>query len=62
LERNVPSFSIAVTAWKFTFLKLFTRYYFSKSFNVDAQIVGRVEAATAKTITSEYGTLNTKVA
>jgi phosphoribosylformylglycinamidine cyclo-ligase len=30
----------------------------SKSFNVDAQIVGRVEAATSKklTITSEYGT------
>jgi phosphoribosylformylglycinamidine cyclo-ligase len=29
----------------------------SKSFNVDAQIVGRVEAATDKklTITSEYG-------
>jgi phosphoribosylformylglycinamidine cyclo-ligase len=30
----------------------------SKSFNVDAQIVGRVEASDAKrlTITSEYGT------
>jgi phosphoribosylformylglycinamidine cyclo-ligase len=30
----------------------------SKSFNVDAQIVGRVEAASTKklTITSEYGT------
>jgi phosphoribosylformylglycinamidine cyclo-ligase len=30
----------------------------SKSFNVDAQIVGRVEAAANKklTITSEYGT------
>jgi phosphoribosylformylglycinamidine cyclo-ligase len=33
-------------------------HHISKSFNVDAQIVGRVEAATLKklTITSEYGT------
>jgi hydrogenase maturation factor HypE len=35
----------------------------SKSFNVDAQIVGRVEAADGKklTISSEYGTLNINV-
>jgi hypothetical protein len=38
---------IAVTEWKFTLSK--EDNVISKSFNVDAQIVGRVEAATSKT-------------